>query len=301
MRVRLILFSAAFLAVAQLTLAASFAKPIGYVNDFAGILQVDQRAELEASLKAFEQETSNEIAVAILDSFQGLDAFTASQQLFDAWKVGKAKRNNGILIVIGPREGLPFPARGEMFINVGKGLEGALPDALAGIIIRTEIVPRFKAGAYYVGIRAGVEAIKRATRGEYQPLSQDGTQSEKEDFIGGMLWLSFFVFLYGASFMARSKSWWLGSVAGGILGAVIGFSLWAFLGLIVGAAGAILGGLFDYVLSRNYQYRSSHGLSTGFFSSRGGFWRGGGRFGGGGGFGGFGGGGSGGGGGGGSW
>lgn len=286
--------------------AAKYPAPVGYVNDFANILSAQQRQELEAILQNFEKETSNEVVVAITPSFNGLDRFTYSQELFTEWGIGKESRNNGILFLIGPKDDLPFPGKGEAFINVGRGLEGALPDSVTGSILRNEVFPLFKDGKFYDGVVAGSNAIISATKGEYTAVPENSTAGGDFPIPIDMIMIGgFFLITYMASFLGRTKSWWLGGVMGGVGGAILGG---IFIGgiAILGTAGilAFMGFIFDYIVSKNYQDRVRSGKKTDFWHSGGGFWWGGGGrggFGGGGGFGGFGGGGSGGGGAGGSW
>lgn len=288
----------------QISFGVDFPVAGGFVNDFAGILKVEERVELEEILKNFEAQTSNEIVVAIVKSFDGLDSFTYSQELFMKWGIGKENKNNGVLFLIGPSEGLPFPEKGEIFINVGKGLEGALPDSLTGTILRKEISPKFKAADYFNGVKNGVLAIIGATKGEYKA---DPAYTEKPDDLKFdpvmLIWLGFIFISYLGSFLARSKSWWAGGVLGGVGGAILGAVLWTGFWILVSAGVlGVLGFLFDFIISRNYQKRLKEGKPTDFWHSGGGFWFGGGRGGfGGGGFGGFGGGISGGGGAGGRW
>ncbi len=281
-----------FLSVA---IAVEFPSPTGYVNDFAGVLDIDQRSSLEQTIRAFEQQTSNEISVAIIGSLEGLDEFSYAHELFSRWKPGKTGKNNGILflIAIGDRAA---------FVEVGKGLEGALPDSLTGTILRNEVFPLFKAGDYAAGIKQGLAAIILATKGEYKAEPGSSSSRSSGDGWWNILFpLGFILLQYFLSFLARSKSWWLGGVLGGAGGFAFG---WFFLaGLSIFIATAIFAGsglLFDFILSRNFQKRLKEGKPTDFWHSGGGFWFGGGR-GGGGGFGGFGGGISGGGGAGGRW
>lgn len=282
----------------RIVLAVEFPAPVGYVNDFAGILASQDKTELEVLLKSFETQTSNEIVVAIVPSFEGFDPFSYSQELFTAWKLGQEGRNNGVLMVIGPREGLPFPERGEVFINVGKGLEGALPDSLAGSIIRHEMVPMFQEKNSPEGVRRGLFAIMQATKGEYTPVQEFSSFSGAWNVLVVML----FVFInYIGSFLARSKSWWLGGVLGGIGGFALGLLFFVDFVLIFALGLGGIGLVLDYLLSKNYEARRRAGKPTDFWHSGGGFWFGGGGRGHGGGFGGFGGGISGGGGAGGRW
>ncbi|MFA6521499.1 MAG: TPM domain-containing protein [Candidatus Gracilibacteria bacterium] len=146
--------------------AVNLPKATGFVNDYAGILSSSENKNLEKILKNFEAKTSNEIAVAIVNSFDGLEKFDYSQKLFASWKIGKKNKNNGILFLIGPKEGEPFPEKGETVINVGLGLEGTITDSLAGSILDNEVLPLFKEGKMPEGILAGVNALMAATSNE---------------------------------------------------------------------------------------------------------------------------------------
>lgn len=274
--------------------AFEFPAPSGYVNDFAGVIPAEDKAGIEQALAAFEKQTSTEIVVAIVSSFEGADRFTYSQELFNAWGLGKEGRNNGILFLIGPSGDAPFPEHGEAFINVGRGLEGALPDSLTGTILRREVFPRFKERDFTGGVEAGVSAIMQAVKGEYTAETERGSGSVFDSGLGVfVVWLGFLFISWIASFLGRSKSWWLGGVLGGAGGAAIGFIF--FTGIVILISAFAIGGLgllFDFIVSRNFEYRRKNGLPTDFWHSGGGFWFGGGRggFGGGGGFSGFGGG-----------
>jgi len=114
--------------------AAAFPQPVGYVNDFAGLLAPSARASLDAKLVAYRNATGNEIAVAIFPNLGGapIDDFTA--RLEEAWQVGRRGQDNGILVVVAVREH-------EVRIEVGYGLEGRVTDARAGEIIRRDIAP----------------------------------------------------------------------------------------------------------------------------------------------------------------
>lgn len=285
---------------AQTVLAVTLSKAAGFVNDNAGILQAADKQALETVLTEYEKQTSNEVVVVTVSSFEGLDRFTYSQELFTTWKLGKAGKNNGILFLINPTSR-------EAFINVGKGLEGALPDSLAGTILRNEVFPNFKAGDYVGGISKGVTAIIQATKGEYKAdASSSKNINNISDLFFGFFWCGIFFLSWMGAFLGRTQSWWLGGVIGGIVSLIFGLIFFAGMTILFFTIfGAGAGFLFDYLVSKNYQQRKAAGKSTDFWHSGGGFWLGGGRGGfgggGGGGFGGFGGGSSGGGGAGGSW
>jgi uncharacterized protein len=137
-------------------------KPAAYFNDYAGVVSPATAQRLDAELKEFERTTSNQIVVAIypkLETNSSVQDYTF--RIAESWKVGQAKRDNGAVLFV-------FTEPRKMFIQVGYGLEGALPDITAKQIIANEITPAFKAGNYDAGLIAGVEAMIKATRGEYR-------------------------------------------------------------------------------------------------------------------------------------
>ncbi len=132
-----------------------------YVTDQTGTLRQGEISTLNARLRQFETETSNQIAVLMVGTIGDSPVEEASLKVAELNKIGRAGKNNGVLL---------FIARDDraLRIEVGYGLEGALPDITTGQIIRHEIVPRLREGNYYAGITAGVDAIILATKGEYK-------------------------------------------------------------------------------------------------------------------------------------
>ena len=110
------------------------------------------RAALEQRLQDVETKTSSEIAVATVKSLDGMSVEEYANRLFKEWGVGQAKTDNGVLILVAPNER-------EMRIEVGYGLEGILPDGLAGEIRDEQFLPRFLDDDYAAGITAGVNRI----------------------------------------------------------------------------------------------------------------------------------------------
>lgn len=146
--------------------------PAQHVSDQAGVLSPGARTELIRQLESFERETSTQVVVwtaAQLPAGASLEDYV--NRVFQAWKIGRQKQDNGVLLAI-------FTQDRKLRIEVGYGLEGPLPDALCGRIIANEITPRFKAGDYEAGIRAGVNAILAATKGEYRADNPSGTARE---------------------------------------------------------------------------------------------------------------------------
>lgn len=137
----------------------------GYVSDFAELLNEADRVALEEQLRVFAEQTSTEISVVTVVSLEGETIEYYAGKLFEAWQVGQQKIDNGVLLLVAPKER-------EVRIEVGYGLEGALPDALAHRIIQDDILPAFRAGDYTTGIQRGVTAIISATKGEYTASSE---------------------------------------------------------------------------------------------------------------------------------
>jgi uncharacterized protein len=160
------------------SLAASLASvelpppPTAYANDYASIIPPQQLASWNESLKQFERDTSNQILLAI---FPKLPADTAiedfTQQTFRSWRVGHGGRDNAAILFV-------FVQDRKIRIEVGRQLEGALPDALCRRIIADEIVPHFRNQDYAGGCAAGLKAIMAATKGEYKGTGRT-TQEER--------------------------------------------------------------------------------------------------------------------------
>jgi len=131
---------------------SSLPKPSGHVNDFAALLDAPARLALEQRLTDVEATTSSEIAVATVKSLDGMSVEEYANRLFKQWGVGQQKTDNGVLVLVAPNER-------EMRIEVGYGLEGVLPDGLAGEIRDQQFLPRFRDDDYAGGITAGVNRI----------------------------------------------------------------------------------------------------------------------------------------------
>lgn len=154
--------------------------PAKFVTDSAGILSSATISQLNAKLEAFQDKTSNQVVVAIMPEVPAdyaMEDFT--QRTFASWGVGQKDRNNGVVLFI-------FPKSHKMRIEVGYGLEGALPDARAKQIIENEIKPAFKQGDFNTGVTKGVDAILASTKGEYQAPPQTGPASSSEENRGAV-------------------------------------------------------------------------------------------------------------------
>jgi uncharacterized protein len=153
------------------------------VSDFTNTLSFQEWQALEKLLKEFEDSTSNQIVVLVVPSLDGSDIEEYANKTFAENKIGEAKKNNGVLLLIAKDDH-------KMRIEVGPGLEGVLTDALSSQIIRNEITPRFREGNYFAGIVTGVDAIMRATAGEYKAEKQDKAPAVS----GGLIFLGIVFF-----------------------------------------------------------------------------------------------------------
>jgi uncharacterized protein len=155
--IALLVFAAAS-ARAEIPLAPP---PEHYFNDYAGVVPPDAAERLEAKLRAFDEQTSNQVVVAVFPELPSpsLEDFTI--RTAQSWRVGRKKLDNGVILFV-------FVKDRKIRLEVGYGLEGALPDATAKQIISDVMAPRFRNGDYAGGIEAAVDAIVAATRGEYK-------------------------------------------------------------------------------------------------------------------------------------
>ncbi len=185
-----------------------------WVSDASHHLLPATRDTLNAIIGALEHESSAEIAVAVVDSTSGLEAQEFATALHRAWGVGKSGKDNGVLL-------LWDPVGRAVFISVGYGLEGAIPDRRAGRI-RDEIVGEFRQSHFDAGIIAGVRSLAAAAR-EEGPQQRQGITRSLE---GG------------------------GESSGGGRGGVL-----AWVGGILGGLAAAIGGIFGFVRWRRYRPR----------------------------------------------
>lgn len=140
--------------------------PKHYFNDYAGLVQPDTSARLNKLLEQFERDTSCQIVVAIFPKMQSdssIEDYTV--RVAESWGVGKKGKDNGAVLFV-------FVQDRAMYLQVGYGLEGALPDALCKRIIEDVIKPHFRTGNFDAGLIAGVETIIAAIKGEYKGTGQ---------------------------------------------------------------------------------------------------------------------------------
>lgn len=174
--------------------ALDFPALSGRVVDEAGIISPDAKARLEAKLAAHEDLTSNQIVVATVRSLQGTSIEDYANQLFRAWKLGQAKTNNGVLLLVAPNER-------KVRIEVGYGLEGTLTDALSKVIITSAIAPKFKAGDFAGGIDVGVDAVIGTLAGDSEwqeraKVREDSDANSYQDIIIPLIVFGFIIVFF---------------------------------------------------------------------------------------------------------
>ena len=155
--------------------------PPRLVNDFAGIIP-DAQA-MEDTLERFARETSNQIVVVTVNDLGDYDKADFAQRLGQKWGVGNKKYNNGIIVLVKPKNS----TNGQAFIATGYGMEGPLPDALCTRIARNEMVPFFKENDYSSGIWAALHKLMPIAKGEIN----EETYMNEEDDVG----VGIFVFI----------------------------------------------------------------------------------------------------------
>lgn len=137
--------------------------PPRLVNDMAHLFNKSQVNELEAKLVAFNDTTSTQILVLTVNNLEGMDSFTYAVEVGETWGVGSKKFDNGVVVLVKPKTA---NESGDVFIAVGYGLEGAIPDAYAKRIINEIMIPRFKENDYYGAVSAACDKIISLASGE---------------------------------------------------------------------------------------------------------------------------------------
>ncbi|MCB2013813.1 MAG: YgcG family protein [Sphingobium sp.] len=204
---RLIYRLSAMMLVAVLLLAShayaqQFPELTGRVVDAANILDPAQEAALTAKLENLEQQSQRQLVVATIPDLQGYEIADYGYRLGDHWGVGDKERDDGVILIVAPNDR-------KVRIEVGYGLEGILPDILAGRIIRNAIIPRFKADDYPGGISAGVDEITRLLLlppEEARKVAQQAKQEASDNNDNGQLiFILFIIFIFFILPMIRRR------------------------------------------------------------------------------------------------
>ena len=156
-----------FLFLPLVALAANLPALTGRIVDNAGIIDAATKAVLTQKLADFEKKGSDQIVVATIPSLDGEEIEPYANRLFRFWKLGQAKENNGVLLLVAPNDR-------KMRIEVGYGLEGTLTDLHTKLIIENDMVPAFRAGDFSGGINKAVDDMIMVLEGNPEELEARG-------------------------------------------------------------------------------------------------------------------------------
>jgi uncharacterized protein len=191
--------------------------PARLVNDYTGTLTELQKQALEQKLVAYDDSTSSQIAIVIIRSTGNYDIADYGLKLGRKWGVGGAEFRNGVIIIVALDDR-------KTRIEVGYGLEGAIPDITAKSIIDNSLTPNFREGNYYRGLDNAVDDIIEAAKGEYKaPAGYNDKKSRKGPGLGSIIFFIILILLFsgmGGGRGGRRRGGFMSS-AGWIIGSIL--------------------------------------------------------------------------------
>ncbi len=247
------------------------------VTDITVTLSAQQRSDIEQKLAAFEARKGAQIGVLVLPTTKPETIEQYAVRVQETWKLGRKGVDDGVLMIVAKDDR-------RLRIEVGYGLEGVLPDAIAKRIIEDDITPQFRGGNFYAGINAGVDRIMNVIDGEPLPPPRRAATSQAKSRASSHLdWLfpAFIVLLVGRRLANAMFGRFVGS---GLTGGIVGVLIWLFAGsllvaVVVGTLAALFG-MFSGVPTGRMSRGLGHGWSSGGFGGGGGMSGGGGASGG---------------------
>ena len=163
-----------FISVSVLANSQNFdflpSQPTGMVNDYADMLSTNEEYKLEQKLRSYRDTTSNVIVIAIINSLEGYSREEIATELMNNWRIWEGERYNGVLILISKTDR-------ELKIEIGYGLEGAIPDAMANRIVQDILIPNLRNGSVYQGLDNATNAIIQLASGEYEGVGKNYSRS----------------------------------------------------------------------------------------------------------------------------
>ncbi len=259
---------------AWLACAIALAQPAGgdlvaipplqaHVTDLSGTLSAGQQAQLEQQLAAFETARGSQIAILLVPTVQPEAIEQFSIRVAEAWKIGRRNHDDGVLITVAKNDR-------KMRIDVGYGLEGAIPDAIAKRIISETMAPKFRQGDFAGGLSGAVAQMEKLIEGESLPppaKADRGVTGSEGSF--EQLFVIGLMLSVVAGGVLRAM---FGRLAGsGLSSGLVGAAAWFITGsMLVAGIGALIAFVFVLVLSSGAGRRASHGGGWG-----GGGWTGG--------------------------
>lgn len=267
-----LLLAMALLSPLLLHAADAVPKLTRHVTDLTGTLTAQQVDQLDAQLVALEKAKGAQLTVLMVASTGGQDVDSYSLAVAEANKIGRKGTDDGVLLFIARNDH-------QVRIEVGYGLEGAIPDAACARIIREYIAPKFRTGDYAGGIGDAVGALTQLIDGEPLPPPVQGAAADEHAGSGlhGLM-IGVFVALFLRNIFGRTRAW-IRAPLGAVL---VGGLLWLLVSMGIGILGALIGAVL--MLLPGAAGRSIGGGGWGGFGGFGGGGWGGGMGGGGGGF-----------------
>jgi uncharacterized protein len=207
------------------------------VTDLTATLSAPEQQALDAKLADWEARTSNQLAVLLVPSTAPETIEEYAIRVADAWKIGQKGKDNGAIFVIAKNDK-------RMRIEVGYGLEGALPDVTARRIIGDTVAPLFSKGQFAAGINAGVDRIIGVVSGEEPaPAEQPRRRASSGGFDFGTLAI---ILLFAVPLLGRLLRSILGNAGGSFVGAgIVGGAIWLFVGSVLFA---VIGAVIAFIL-----------------------------------------------------
>lgn len=159
-----------FISVSVLANSQNFdflpSQPTGMVNDYADMLSTNEEYKLEQKLRSYRDTTSNVIVIAIINSLEGYSREEVATELMNNWRIWEGDRYNGVLILISKTDR-------ELKIEIGYGLEGAIPDAMANRIVQDILIPNLRSGSVYQGLDNATNTLIQLASGEYEGVGKN--------------------------------------------------------------------------------------------------------------------------------
>jgi len=233
------------------------------VTDLTGTLAAGQRAALEQKLADLEARKGSQIVVLVVESTRPETVEQYAVRVFERWKLGRKGVDDGVLLLVAKNDR-------QLHIEVGYGLEGAIPDAIAKRIIEQDIVPLFKQGNFHGGISAGTDRLGKLIEGETMPPPKRSA-APGSGWSSESLFIGFVILAMASQLLHSLLGRFLGSGVAAAAAGIIGY-------LLAGLAAAMIIGLIAFVISL---FMGATGRQGGGWSSGGGSWSGGGWSGGG--------------------
>jgi len=228
------------------------------VTDLTGTLSADQRAALEQKLAALEARKGSQVAVLVVESTRPETVEQYAVRVFERWKLGRKGVDDGVLLLVSKNDR-------QLRIEVGYGLEGVIPDAIAKRVIDEDIIPPFKQGNFHGGISAGTDRLSKLIEGEAMPPPKR-TAAPGSGWSTETLFIGFIILAMASQLLHSLLGRFLGAGVAGVAAGIVGY-------VLAGLAAAAVIGLVAFVISLFIGATGRHGSgwsSGGNWSSGGG-------------------------------